>query len=519
MSDNKKITIVIELDPDNAELEKTTSVQINTLLRYGKILESLMKKSMAYIQSMDISDKVNGNITNKMNDVQTILINNINNGLNTKVESLQSQMSEKLTCFNYQVVDIVKSNVKEVTTVLTGAENIIKKIQYLYENNNNIIDKTNNQMNDLNRSVSKELTDLRSHFNGVMEKYNTKNILEYVQKTISCEIENLALTIKNTLNMDSINMLINSNNKDIQSQFSIFGKDLQSQINVLGVEMKHIAEKINIDNIVSLIKTIIGSSFTELKLNIENAKNIDIQISKQTEKQLDMLRNDLKELSQRGDESKTYIDNKLTSIGSELKTAMYKTSTIGIIGENKVKNLLDEKLNGYDIIDTSKIKNQFDIQITNTKYNICIECKNHNKNVSVDDMKRFMVNVRDSMCDAIINVNHEYGFPDIKHDFVFFKDYYGKPVIFISKLSKYPQTILIAIEFLEAVIDFQRKQKEFKENDITGGLNKKINEQTELIGKMRKSRAQAVENLNAMLINIQMQINSVKSTISLLNTE
>lgn len=494
MNNNIKPIVSIELEPDNVELEKTSSVQINRLLRYGKLLESYMKNSQSDIQSLDISERVNNCVINKMNEFQSLLINRVDTGITTKLESVNSLMSAGLTNINLQINNNVKNSITDITSVLSKTEIITKKIQDLYTYNNNTIDKNSQHLIEFNKDVSKELSGIRSHINDIILKYNSRDNFVDLHQTIRSQIETLRLNIKDMIN--------NNTTRELLSPIT---KDIESQITNLRVEMKSATERLNMENISSLIQSIIKSYFTELKLDLQNTNNLA--------KQIEGLNTEIKKISQNNMHLQNHFDSKLADIKENFNSAMNKTTVKGIIGENKVMNILNENLRGYEIKDTSGQGHQFDIHLFNDNYNFCIECKNHGQNVSTEDMKRFVYNVSKSVCQAVIIINHNHGFTNIKQDFVLTDKYGGKPVIFISRLANYPLILPAAIKMLEMIIDLSKKQTSESKQNNTSILEYKIEQQSATITHLEERQAKANLAIRKFTNSMIRQINDFTSTV------
>lgn len=474
MNNENKITLHIELDPEHEELKNATSVRINRLLKYGKLMEEYMKNSQADIQTNDITEKVNNSLINKINDVQYTLINKVDTGITTKLESVSKYMSEQLTTINSQMNNTMKTSMVDIASVITQTESITRKIQDLFIINNQSVDKTNQQLLEINNDVNKELTNLKSHVNDIMVKYNSKDNIANLHQSINSHVENLKL---------SINNMINANDSKSRESEVKFREDLVKQLNDIKLQMVNLSSKTSArDSNIDLLNANVQKDINDLKLQI-----------------IDTIRKNMEEKGVIGkiEEIKNYIDKSKSN-----------SATKGKVMEAKIGDILQAINEDYKIDNTSSKAKQSDFQLTSEKYKILVEVKDYDRNLPTAELDKFKYNVKTIACDGGIILNDKFGFAKFKFNCLKIIEVDNKPVIMLSKFNNSKVKLQMALRLLELAIDIKRKTSESKENNRALELEQQLTRSNNIIkdieDKNKKARV-IVDNF------IKQQINTINN--------
>ena len=442
-----------------------------------------------------------------MQDANSSLTTNITAQLVDQIQNLQLQIfsikdnlsrtqNETAMNFSYKLSEFKKEYIEEVKVILTN--NVAEKVApLLKEQNSMMLDKTHlminsllpknqddlsvKQINESMKTLQTSFLDFKRDYIDDVKMIMTNNVAEKVAPLVK---EQNAIMLDKTHLL--INELIPKNHDD-------------ALIKHISESMKELNSSISEDTNKLLTSSINQQTFNEFISSIDNKFSNALQSSQSlfgsTEQRLNSsIReiktstetqiNYLKELSA----SNQTITSSLNNSVSDLLKKMENSSSKGKISENIVFNILHTLYPCAQIDSVGTTKETGDIILTrNNKPTIMIENKNWDKNVTQDEVKKFIHDVENKDCCGLF-LAQNYGIAN-KENFQI--DISGKNVLlYLHEVNNDAEKIRVAISIID---HFKNKLDELDSDEDVDIISKDV---LDMIN--REYRNFALQKINMM---------------------
>ena len=141
------------------------------------------------------------------------------------------------------------------------------------------------------------------------------------------------------------------------------------------------------------------------------------------------------------------IMNELSEFLGKYKNSSYK----GQFGENQLETVLNQLFPSAEVLNTTGIKASCDFRINRTnKPTTLIETKNYDRNVTLDEVKKFIRDIEEQKCHGIFLSQHS----GITSKQNFQIDIKGSNIlVYVHNVDYCPHTIKIAIDIIDSLSD------------------------------------------------------------------
>ena len=337
------------------------------------------------------------------------------NSMNDTITKSQSDIS---TIFAMKFIEFKKEYIEDLKMILTNTTSE-KIAPIIKQYNDSLLDKTQLMIKELIPKNNEQLSSLSGH--------------------ISREIESAMKDLQNSLNTDTTKLLQQSVNKDSLSKF-----------------VSTLDEKFNstLVNSQTMMNNLIAASEQRLDTRITDIRNITTQNFA-----------DIREISTANNGSQTNLQSTI----SELLRKMENSSSKGKISENILYNIITPLYPTAEIISVGNTKETGDIIIRRKdRPTILLENKNYDRNVTTDEVKKFLRDVDTQHCSGIMLAQHS-GIAN--------KDNYqieyinGNIVMFIHNVEYQSERIKIAIDIIDSL---KQKMADFQHDSEDTNVDKSI---------------------------------------------
>jgi predicted transcriptional regulator len=333
---------------------------------------------------------------------------------------MNSAMNSTINSQILNTVDIIKNNVSSLSTTVLNLNNNITDSIYIkfqeskreyVEDIRNIVSNNLSQNNDkinllLQQNNSQLIDKTTLLLNDVVPKSN-QEYYKYIEESIS--------TFKKSINEDTIQILNSVNKDDSLSRF------------IDNFETKS-------TNMLQPIFTFINSSEERINKNLISLKEDNNKVSQQK------------------------IIDELSEFLGKYKNSSFK----GQFGENQLETVLNQMFPSAEILNTTGIKASCDFRINRNKYpTVLIETKNYDRNVTIDEVKKFIRDIEEQKCHGVFL--SQYSGITSKQNFQI--DIKAKNIlVYVHNVDYCPHTIQIAIDIIdslsEKIIELDENTKE-----------------------------------------------------------
>ena len=137
--------------------------------------------------------------------------------------------------------------------------------------------------------------------------------------------------------------------------------------------------------------------------------------------------------------------NDLSVFLDKYKNSSYK----GQFGENQLETVLNQMFPSAEVLNTTGIKASCDFRINRTNHpTVLIETKNYDRNVTLDEVKKFIRDIEQQKCHGVFLSQHS----GITSKQNFQIDVKGANIlIYVHNVDYCPQTIKIAIDIIDSL--------------------------------------------------------------------
>lgn len=271
--------------------------------------------------------------------------------------------------------------------------------------------------------------------------------MKYImQQSVSLTKDNVQLSISNITEslIDKTKLLLNDtipkSNETLQKEIMLNISAFEKNIHVDIGNLKNETSNEYIQNFMNQFET----KFNTMVMNVSNASESRINDTIQHEKSNQTLfREEMKQsfmsISKNIDEQNTFFD--------KYRNSSYK----GGFGENNLEHILSTLYQSAEIVNTSKETASGDFILRRDDYSpILFENKDYNRNVPLEEVKKFIRDIETQQCHGIFLSQHS-GITSKQHFEIETK---GKNVlIYIHNTQYCAQTIKTAIDIIDSLSD------------------------------------------------------------------
>ena len=308
------------------------------------------------------------------------------------------------------------------------------------------------EVNSLSSSVSKLNNDIT---NSIYIKFQESK-REYVQDITNIVGNNFSQ------NNDKLNSLLQQNNSQLIDKTTLLLNDVIPKSN--DGYYKQLQESI------STFQKSIAEDTTKLLNSVNKDESLSTFISTFETKSTNMLqpvfsfinaseerinKNLISLKEDNNNSAQDKIMNELSEFLGKYKNSSFK----GQFGENQLESVLNQMFPSAEVINSTGIKASCDFRINRSNLpTILVETKNYDKNVTIDEVKKFIRDIEEQKCHGVFLSQHS-GITSKKN---FQIDIKGKNVlVYVHNVDYCPNTIKIAIDIIDSLSE---KLTEFEED-------------------------------------------------------
>lgn len=337
------------------------------------------------------------------------------------------------------------------------------------------------QVNILNSSVSKLNSEIS---NNIYLKFQESK-REYIEDIKSIISSNFSQ------NSDKLTSLLQQNTSQLVDKTTILMNEVVPKSNEL--YYRQLSESI------SLFQKSISEDTTKLLQNVNRDDSLDKFLSSFESKSNNLLQpifsfiNASEErinknfVSLKNDNQSTTqekIMNELSEFLGKYKNSSYK----GQFGENQLENVLNQLFPTGEVINTTGQKATCDFRINrNDKPSILVETKNYDRNVTLDEVKKFIRDIEEQKSHGIFLSQHS-GITSKQHFQIDIKGRYI--LVYVHYVDYCPHTIKIATDIIDSL---SGKLEELDDN------SDEINIPTDTLDEINKEYSKFIERKSSII--------------------
>jgi len=325
---------------------------------------------------------------------------------NKKVyEFYQEHKNLNVESMNIILIDILEMLYQDMNPTLSTnlASQLIENMKSLQS-----------QMHNMNDSLVKTQTEMNTNFVVKFMEFKKEYIEDLKMILTNTTSEKIAPIIKqhNESLLDKTKILLSDlipkNNDSLSKEISLSMKELHSTINkdtnnlIKNSVSKESLEKFITELDEKFTKTLVSSQTIMNNLITSSENRIDTRISDvrtTTEKKI----SELKDISTSNNSNQNQLQNTIT----DLLKKMENSSSKGKISENLLYNIVKPLYPSAEINSVGTTKETGDIMIyRKDKPTILLENKNYDKNVTSDEVKKFIRDIETQNCCGVMLAQH-----------------------------------------------------------------------------------------------------------------
>jgi len=308
------------------------------------------------------------------------------------------------------------------------------------------------EVNSLSSSVSKLNNDIT---NSIYIKFQESK-REYVQDITNIVGNNFSQ------NNDKLNSLLQQNNSQLIDKTTLllndvipksndgYYKQLQESISTFQKSITEDTTKLlNSVNKDESLSTFISTFETKSTNMLQPVFSFISSSEERINKNLISLKED------NNNSAQDKIMNELSEFLGKYKNSSFK----GQFGENQLESVLNQMFPSAEVINSTGIKASCDFRINRSNLpTILVETKNYDKNVTIDEVKKFIRDIEEQKCHGVFLSQHS----GITSKQNFQIDIKGKNIlVYVHHVDYCPNTIKIAIDIIDSLSE---KLTEFEED-------------------------------------------------------
>lgn len=365
---------------------------------------------------------------------------------NKKVfEFYQQHKNIDIVTMNIIFIDILERLYEDINPALTSslASQLIENMRTLQT-----------QMVSMNESITKSQSDINTNFTMRFVEFKKEYIEDLKMILTNTTSEKIAPTIKqyNESLLDKtqimINDLIPKNNDVLSREISDFMKNLQSSINT--DLSKLIQQSVNKESLSKFVSTL-DEKFNTTLVNSQTMMNNLITTSEQRiDTRITDLRNlnnknfsEIREISSINNNSQSMLQNNI----ADLLKKMENSSSKGKISENILYNIITPLYPTAEIKSVATTKETGDIMLYRKDHpTILFENKNYERNVTTDEIKKFLRDIETQNCCGIMLAQHS-GIANKENYQI--EMHNGNVVIYLHNVEYQADHIKVAVDIID----------------------------------------------------------------------
>lgn len=402
-------------------------------------------------------------------------------------------MDEKIIVTNKVILDFYSKN----KSINFEAINLIfiELFEKLFTDMNSAMNYT------INSQILSNVGDLKTDINFItnhLSKLNTdvtNSIYLKFQESKREYIEDIKNIVSNnfSLNIDKLSLLLQNNTSKLIDKTTLLLNDVipKSNNNYYQQINNSISsfQKIITEDTSKLINTINNdNSLTTFLNNFETKSNNLLQplfsFINASEERINKNVSSIKDSSTNNNSLQEKIINELSEFLNKYKNSSYK----GQFGENKLETVLNQLFPTAEIINTTGIKAACDFRVNrNDLSTILFETKNYDRNVSLDEVKKFIRDIEEQKCHGIFLSQHS-GITSKQNYQIDIKN--NNILVYVHNVDYCPHTIKIAVDIIDSLSN--------KLNDIKQDVQQ-IYIPKEILDDINKEYSSFIERKSAII--------------------
>jgi len=325
---------------------------------------------------------------------------------NKKVfEFYQQHKNLDIETMNIIFIDILEWLYEDINPALTSslASQLIENMRTLHQ-----------QMNTMNDTITRSQTDINTNFSMKFVDFKKEYIEDLKMILSNTTSEKIAPIIKqyNDSLLDKTQLIINDlipkNNEALSREITIFMKNLHDSINI--DLSKLLQQSVNKESLSKFVSTL-DEKFNTTLVNSQTMMNNLITASEQRiDTRITDIRNlntqnfsEIREISTINNNSQSLLQNNI----NDLLKKMENSSSKGKISENILYNIITPLYPTAEIKSVGNTKETGDIMLHRKDYpTILFENKNYERNVTTDEIKKFLRDIETQNCCGIMLAQH-----------------------------------------------------------------------------------------------------------------
>jgi hypothetical protein len=404
---------------------------------------------------------------------------------------------------NLTFINILENLMQIINPTLNSslATQLLENVKTLQSQVNSFSEYLENTQENTQRDFSIKFIEFKKEYMENLKMILTNNSTEKIAPIIKEYNENL---LEKTKNMFS--EIIPRNQQLLSREIDQSFKQLQTEVHADTAKL--LTTTINKDSLESFISTL-DDKFSKTLVNSQNIFN---SIITSTEHRLDSKLSELKDISNTNNSSQTQLQTNL----SDLLRKMENSSSKGKISENLLLNILQPLYPTAQIDSVGTTKETGDVMLLRKdKPIILFENKNYDKNVTQDEVRKFLRDIENKNCSGIMMAQH-YGIAN--------KDNYeieihnGNVLIYLHKVEYDADKIKAAVDIIDhfkiKLGDLEKSGGEHRtiEKELLDDINKEY--QTFILNKL--AHIKTIKDCNQKLLSQmdEMQIPSLEQYLS-----
>ena len=401
-----------------------------------------------------------GELKSEINSL-SVANSNINSQILSTVGELKGEfnmLSSSLSKLNTDITNSIyikfqeskREYIDDIKNILSNnfSQNNEKISSLLNQNTSHLIDKTTLLMNDIipksNEGYYRQLQESISLFHKSISDDTTKLLqsndndesLSLFLTNFESKSSNLLQPLFSCINateerINTILVSLKDDNNNFESKSNNLLQPLISYINTSEERInKNISSMKDNNNIESKTNTLLQPLYSFINASEERIN-----------KNVISLKNDTNNSAQEK------IMNELSEFLGKYKNSSYK----GQFGENQLETVLNQLFPSAEVLNTTGIKASCDFRINRTNQpTTLIETKNYDRNVTLDEVKKFIRDIEEQKCHGIFLSQHS----GITSKQNFQIDIKGSNIlVYVHNVDYCPHTIKIATDIIDSLSD------------------------------------------------------------------
>lgn len=404
---------------------------------------------------------------------------------------------------NLTFINILENLMQTINPTLNSslANQLLENVKTLQSQVNSFSESLENTQEKTQQDFAIKFIEFKKDYIEDLKMILTNNTTEKISPIIKEYNENL---LEKTKNMFS--EIIPRNQQLLSREIDQSFKQLQTEIHI--DTNKLLTATINKDSLESFISTL-DDKFSKTLVNSQNIFN---SIITSTEHRLDSKLTELKDISSINNSSQTQLQANL----SDLLRKMENSSSKGKISENLLLNILQPLYPTAQIDSVGTTKETGDVMLLRKdKPTILFENKNYDKNVTQDEVRKFLRDIENKNCSGIMMAQH-YGIANKENYEI--EIHNGNVLIYLHKVEYDADKIKAAVDIVD---HFKTKLGDLEKNggdqrmiekQVLDDINKEY--QTFILNKL--AHIKTIKDCNQKLLSQieEMQIPSLEHYLS-----